>query len=217
MVNNSQTPVTKFQLKFRQNLMGISPIGNLSVGTLKPGETKAAPLKLQSAANYVDDTKTMVDMAIKTELGVAMFADTIPARIFFSENGKVSAQGFVPDWKALGASAEKTNTLTLAAGADLKSLITKLQQPLEAERVFHIATRNAKETSYFSYYSLSCRAVSVLLEIALKDGQAKISTRSSDTNLAAAVLADVCTIVSPLLVSSPVKAASGGAFFDAFQ
>jgi len=138
--NGSQQALSKFQIKFRQNELGVSPSNaNLSVNSLQPGAITNVGLGLVVNSENTDLNKPIVEMAIKTELGVCYFKDRIPAHILFDEKGKLESDAFLKMWKDIGDGKESTKSLTTQYPPEV------IQERFTSNGLFHIATRSTKK------------------------------------------------------------------------
>jgi len=188
--NGSQSILSKFQIKFRQNELGVTPgTSSLNVGSLQPGGVANVGLSLLVSAENTDLNKPLVEMAIKTELGVCYFKDRIPAHILFDEKGKLESDGFLKMWKDLGDSKETSKSLNTQYPPEV------IQDRFTSNGLFHIATRSTKKIGKVMYFSFRYRDVPMLVEITLKGDNCKVCLRSSDDGHGKVALAAVVGLI----------------------
>jgi len=188
--NGSQTTLSKFQIKFRQNELGVSPANsNLSVGTLTSGGVANVGLGLISSPENTDLSKPIVEMAIKTELGVCYFKDRIPAHILFDEKGRLETEAFLKMWKEIGDGKESSKTLNTQYPPEV------IQDRFTSNGLFHIASRATKKIGKVMYFSLRFREIPMLVEITIKGDSCKVCLRSSDDGHGKVALAAVVGLI----------------------
>ena len=102
--NKSQTPLRQFAIKFNKNFFGITAGGPIQVktSTIAPGESSEATLPLATNGEVEVKSKPRVlQVAIKSDLGVSYFQDQIDIHHLFSEDGQLGQQDFLSKWKTL--------------------------------------------------------------------------------------------------------------------
>jgi len=188
--NGSSSALSKFQIKFRQNELGVTPANsNLNVGSLTPGGVANVGLPLVVSAENTDLNKPIVDMAIKTELGVCYFKDRIPAHILFDEKGKLETEAFLKMWKDIGDSKEISKTLNTQYPAEV------IKDRFTSNGLFHIASRSTKKIGKVMYFSLRYRELPMLVEITIKGDNCKVCLRSGDDGNGKVALAAVVGLI----------------------
>jgi len=182
--------IKKLQLKFRENYLGVVPASGSIPTNIAPGASVTVPVTLDSTPENTNVTKPVVDIALKTELGVVYFKDKVPAHLLFQEEGKLESKEFLALWRSLD-SKEISQVLStnLAAPA--------IKEVLEAVRVFHIASRAAQGIGKVMYFSLIFRGVVMLVEVTLKDDHnGKVCLRCLREDYGNVVLAHVTGLLS---------------------
>jgi AP-1 complex subunit beta-1 len=79
-------------------------------------------------------------MAVKNNVDLFYFEDTVPLQVFFTEDGRVEKHQYVQIWKSIPDSNERRKELSVAS-ADV-DLITR---KLENRNIFSIARRKVSE------------------------------------------------------------------------
>jgi hypothetical protein len=191
--NQSQTPVALFKMKIRQNIFGIALGGAYTGGPIAPGASGRGVVQLTSNEESVDPSKTQVEFAMKTELGVIFWKDRPPMEILFEEEGRKEKEIFPKAWNEFGDSKEHSQTFNSAVPwGDLKAR-------LEPLRVFHIASRSNAKIGRVLYFSLRVREHWVLLEFGFKEeasSSCKLSLRTDNPNIAQLVISHLTSLLS---------------------
>jgi len=162
--NFSDATLDSCAMRFDQNDLGCEPKGKITVGPLNPNDTGDFDLKLVCEKTPGGKKPGIVRMAIKTNLGVKYFHDSIPPYIFFSEEGMIDKQQFLGLWKSLPDDKEVIEKID-----DRKySTVPEIKSKLAKHNIFFIARRKVKDSFVCVYFSLQFRDVSVLVELAIK-------------------------------------------------
>lgn len=109
--NHAQTPINNIAIKFNANYLGIAPAGPIRCGVISPGGSAEFSLPLTAKAEMKTVNGDAVQMAVKTDFGVAYFQDNIPAHIFFTEDGKSDKKAFLQLWGSIPQSNERSQEL----------------------------------------------------------------------------------------------------------
>merc|ERR1719189_1811440 len=110
--NHSKITLEQCAIRFDKNYLGCEPQKKINMGVMKPGGTSKVSLPLVCNKAPGGKKKNIVRMVIKTKLGVCFFNDTIPAYIFFDEDGKMDKRGFLRLWPTFPDSDEITKKVS---------------------------------------------------------------------------------------------------------
>lgn len=166
--NNSDKALTQWAIKFNDNFVGVEPAQSLTPGTVQPGTSKPYPLALAESKQPNNNNIGIVQVAIKTELGVFYWNQSFTAAVLFTEDGRLTDTQFLQLWKQLPDSNEQSavvNNTTINDAQQCKSR-------LESRNVFVVATRTTNKTTNAQAVYASCRYKQsfILIEVKL-DGQ----------------------------------------------
>jgi len=189
--NRSSTRLENFAVKFNKNFYGLSPSGPMKVPNgIAPGASAdtSFPLRFDGA---VDPACKMglLQVAVKTDLGVIYFKDTVQAYILFSEDGEVQSSDFINQWKSLGDDKETKMDITTAP--DLAAIRNKLT----AYNMFFVAKRTVAGKGDVLYLSAKCRGETLLIELTI-GADVKGCIKSQNSALSQAALTGIASLLS---------------------
>lgn len=192
--NNSQTTLKQFAMKFNANLVGAAAAGPLRVNPIAPGTTGncSLPIKVDNPCGP-SDKGNVVQMAIKTDLGVAYFQDALPAYLMFDASGRMEPKEFLSMWRSIPGSNEATVSVPNRTANSPDDIKTRM----EAQHVFHVATR--KEVAGRGdviYFSLNFKALPMLVEIAVNGSETTVCIKSEDQEISQVVLGSVKALLT---------------------
>ncbi|MES1916761.1 MAG: hypothetical protein MHM6MM_008549 [Cercozoa sp. M6MM] len=131
-----------------------------------------------------------VQMAIKTEVGTAYFADLVPSCLWFDSTvaQQVGRAEFLSQWQQLPDSLERRKDVEMPASlSDLSVLTTQLA----AHNVSYIAKRRVQDSLVAYYVARLCSTV-LLIEVTVKPGAPlQLIVKSADAAVSCAALAGV--------------------------
>lgn len=184
LTNRSQKTLRQTALKFNKNFLGCVTGEPFRLkGPLPPNEsvTVALPVKTTDPYSQPPQMSSNIQMALKTELGVLYFQDSIPIDIFFEESGKLEKKNFLELWRQIGSDKEETIMIHNTRTNNIKQVKDSLGQ----HNIFPIAERNVPNVGLVCYFSSSIRGVNVLLELTFspENTSCKGCAKSSDTYL----------------------------------
>ena len=171
--NNAGNQLSSFAIKFNDNFLGLAPAGALNPGVIANGSTKtfALPLtdqKPASAANL-----GIIQIAIKTELGVFYLNQPAFAYTGFTEDGKVDEATFQNQWKALGEeSAQPVTGRTV-------NTVEEVKKRLSPHHLFFIANRQVPGGAAL-YFSAKFKGQGQLIEIKFQGPNSIVGVKTND-------------------------------------
>jgi len=189
--NQSSQTLSQFAIRFNTNYLGLNNAAPVKVDPISPGGRGTCSLPL------VDDKPTgnapgLVQLAIKTELGVAYFTAKLPAHLLFAENGRLEKSEFLEKWATIPDDKETTREVLGRTASDVESTKTRL----EKNNVFHIASRVVPQRGDVIYFSLSFKSVSMLVEVTIKDSNTQLCVKSEKPELSAVALTAVADLLT---------------------
>lgn len=178
--NRSSQAIPKMAIQFNKNFLGISPsqVGIDLPSPVTPGSNVIARVPIVLSGPPSGESKPgVLQVALKTALGVLYFAAPISAHIFFQENGKMEKKDFLQTWQSIEEEqCSQISPLPMSPDA----LISRL----EAINVFTVASvRNVPSKGDCTYSSARINQVPLLIEFAI-GSDLGISVKSSDAYLA---------------------------------
>jgi AP-1 complex subunit beta-1 len=172
--NKSSTAVSMFFTKFNANYVGITPAtqhGAMNPGSIPPNgkSSFSLPIDVTPAISVVDHQ--LIQVALKSELGIVYFQVPIDASVMFEENGAMQ------DKKAYIQQFSSTIEESKAQ-VQVNSIVAPdtAKQRLNDIRVFFIASPKqnpAEPTKYLAYFSLRFKGEFVLVELITRDAAPK--------------------------------------------
>ena len=192
--NQSASPLSTFALRINPaNYLGVSMAAPLQMqGGVAPGgmATTSVALKADGACT-ASSAYGIIQGAVKTELGVVYFTDTLPTHLLFEDEGKLDGPTFVQSWKAMSDELEQR----AAIGSFALDSVDAIVAALEPHRVFYTAKRNVDGVGLRVYFAARLRATPVLIELTLGASN-RAACKSSVPELAAAGLQAVVNLVA---------------------
>jgi len=191
--NNSHTELRTFALKFNKNFFGVNPSGAIEVpgGSIAPGSSAEAHLRLNTNGEVETKAKPRVlQIAIKTELGVLYFQDNIDLHTLFSEHGHLSQQEFLGKWKTLTDENEQELDMSDVATRDSDTISKKLT----AHNVFFVTKRNQQGEEHL-FMSLKIKETDVLLQLIISPSGLRAAAKSDNINFARGALYGIQTLL----------------------
>jgi len=180
LMNNSSQVLTHFLMKFNTNYLGVAPAGPITPGPIQPKASATYALPLSLSSDPSGGAAAAVQVAMKTELGVFMFADSIPAWIFFEESGQLDKGSFLSQWGAL----PEQNEVRADVPNRVVQSVEDIRQRLGLANVFFVAKRTVADKGDVLYFSFSFRSTVMLLELVVNGGQCYACVKSAQPALA---------------------------------
>lgn len=182
--NQGATPLSGFALQFNKNFLGLAPAAGVNLtAPVMPGQKVDTSVALASA-NPPAPSNGMVQMAIKNNVSVFYFQDSVPMASGLLENGRLEKNEFLQQWKAIPDSNERITTLS-----DIPTNLAGMQQKFEARNVFFIHSRpNGNENIvYLSAKSVTQAPILLELTFTQNSTNVKCAIRTSGPELAPAM------------------------------
>mmetsp|Transcript_23909 Transcript_23909/g.23665 ORF Transcript_23909/g.23665 Transcript_23909/m.23665 type:complete len:873 (-) Transcript_23909:35-2653(-) len=189
ITNYTQLALTDFAMQFNINHFGLTLQDPLSIDSLLPNNSTTAKLRVATNGQSSQDSPGVpfiVQMAIRCTLDVFYFQTPCMFTTLLTENGRLSKEAFKEQWKSIPESNEFLHSLqNIFPQYNTPDLI---KSRLEANNVFHVATRKAKDTNeevfYFSSEITDGRVILSELRIPSVASQIQISCKVPSTALA---------------------------------
>ncbi|KAF0981045.1 hypothetical protein FDP41_012833 [Naegleria fowleri] len=194
--NLSQQPITGYACKFNTNTFGFVP-GQVQATGIMPGQKTDGVIPILPGTNESDKVSNLLQIALKTDLGVAYFQDYIPFSALFIENGLVDRDTYLSIFQSIPDETESSTDATNASAGNNGALIARLQ----AHNVFFVADHQQDNLTnlYFSAkFNYGTEEVIVVIEVVVPNGsnQCKINTRCAETQFIPFIEQDIARIVS---------------------
>lgn len=123
-MNGSGQSIPQLAVQFNKNYLGVNPVsvavdmsgdGNyhiqppsLTFYIVSVGASKTVQIPMiMNAASATDTKMGVVQIALKTSLGVLYFASPLSAHIFFEENAMMDKKEFLQMWQTFGTDQEQ--------------------------------------------------------------------------------------------------------------
>jgi len=184
--NNTAETLNKFAIQFNTNYLGVSP-QNAAVALAAPinasGGTGIAYVPLALNKDPGDDAKQgIVQVALKTQLGVLYFAAPLSAHVFFEDDGEVDKKQFLTTWKNLPTENEFKISIDApeSSGFDADNVVSKLN----SINVFVVTKLDVQGKGICIYAALKLKDASILTEFVVAGAGITLSARSDFVNLA---------------------------------
>jgi len=191
--NDSDTTLDNCAIRFDLNDLGCTASGKIDIGVLNTGFARDFDLPLVCNKQPGGKKPGIVRMAIKTNLGVKYFHDTIPMHIFYKEEGKLDKQKFLNLWKSL-PDEEVTEKLEKRKYESVQEIKSRF----EKHNVFFIARRKVKETRLTCvYFSLQFRNMNFLVELRMESNdQCSVCVKCDEVKFAKLVVKDLVELLT---------------------
>jgi len=194
--NASQMTLNNFAIKFNINYLGVIPAGPLKLNPLMPGQSQSfsLPLTESSDAKMMGGTSPVgvVQMAIKTELGVAYFQDTLEAFFLFDDNGRVEKANYIPVWKSIADAKEIKREIPNRTQSDIAAIRARLC----AHNIHYVAATNVAAKGTLLYFSFNFKGVVMLLELTVNGPSTSVIIKSENPALSQIALNSVVSLLT---------------------
>lgn len=192
--NGSQQSLSQFALKFNDNFIGLAPpAGPIQVGVVAPGTSKSYTLPLVDGKVGNTQLPGVIQVAIKTELGVFYFNQSFPLQAAFDESGKLPDQQFLQQWKAV----PDENETVINIPNRTPQTVDEIKARLEPANVFYVASRtvNKATNSQAIYFSARLKGQAILIEIKIEGHTTQGCVRAQDNTYATLALQAVAQML----------------------
>eukprot|EP00164_Ancoracysta_twista_P004132 GFYU01005549.1.p1 GENE.GFYU01005549.1~~GFYU01005549.1.p1 ORF type:complete len:929 (+),score=345.40 GFYU01005549.1:52-2838(+) len=170
--NKSQQPMGDFAVQFNKNSWAIAPAAPLAVPTpLLPSQS--AEVKLVCVTNgplSPGPPNMMVQVAVKNNVDVFYFEETVPLEALFVEDGKLERDDFLQKWKSIPDEQEHSKQIT-GIPSDNPDLV---QQKFGSYNVFFIARRQVGEQDILYMSLKTSNNIVILLELTFVPGSGSV-------------------------------------------
>lgn len=136
--NKALSPMGEFAIQFNKNSFGLSPAAPLQVWSpLHPNQGNDTSLLVNHGVQVARmDPLTMLQVAIKNNVGVFYFSSLVPVNVLLIEDGRMDRKVFLATWKEIASTNEVQSTVnTPSLTAD------QVQSKLEPNNIFLVAKR----------------------------------------------------------------------------
>merc|ERR1719198_2275107 len=169
--NMSQSPLSGFAIQYNKNSFGASPESPMALGQsmppqLAPGQSHTGMVPL-TFGGQLSDSKGLVQMAIKNNVKVFYFQDTLDVLLFLSPDGRIDRTIFLEQWKGNPNENRAEVSGLSPAGENVDAICPKL----EASNVFFVARRKLPDNADLVYVSVkTLNGIVMLAEIGYRPG-----------------------------------------------
>ena len=168
--NNTMGPLSGFAIQFNKNSFGLQPDSPAALGAclppqIAPGQNATGFMPL-TTAGQLQDSKGVVQMAIKTNVKVFYFQDAADVLLFFQADGKLDQKVFLEQWRS-----QLQEHRVEASGIPPQSEVVETICPkLEASAVFFIARRKLPEADMVYLSIKMANGIVMLAEVGFRPG-----------------------------------------------
>merc|ERR1719445_624224 len=193
--NQSQNAVTRVDIKFNKNYLGINPAATVPLqGNIGPGQSQTVRLGLMLSGEPqmkrpLDAAALTVQMAARSmrqgvaKAPVAMFAVVVPAEVFLDDKNPAALTDkaqWLGQWRAIAASEDQSQTLKQCKNADQQAL----KAIFERSQCTWIADRQIQGRGVSLYFASTLKGVAMLLEVSLaNNGACRVVVKSKEKYL----------------------------------
>mmetsp|Transcript_54751 Transcript_54751/g.108687 ORF Transcript_54751/g.108687 Transcript_54751/m.108687 type:complete len:927 (-) Transcript_54751:506-3286(-) len=168
--NGTMGPLSGFAIQFNKNSFGLNPESPAALGQalppqIAPGQnaTGFMPLLTNGA---LQDSKGLVQMAIKTNVKVFYFQDSCDVLHFLAADGKLDQKVFLEQWRSQIPQHVQEVTGVPPASEQVETICPKL----EASSVFFIARRKLPEADMVYFSVKTANGIVMLAEVGFRVG-----------------------------------------------
>ncbi|XP_064392517.1 AP-1 complex subunit beta-1-like [Halichondria panicea] len=178
--NRALMPMGDFAIQFNKNSFGLINGAPLVVQTpLLPNQPANTSLLINPGGGVQRmNPLTLLQVAIKNNIGVHYLAITMNMNVLLQEDGKMEKMEFLATWKNIPAQNEYQSTINVSASPD------EVEKKLEANNIFKIANRAVGDQQLLYMSASFINNIKVLAEL-------KISPENSIQLSLKTVVADV--------------------------
>jgi len=174
--NHSPMPLSGFAIQYNKNSFGLVPASPVALASvfpqqLAPGQSHTGNMPVIGNGPMAD-SKGAVQMAIKNNVKVFYFQDSVDVLHFLSADGRLERGAFLEQWKSIAAEA-RTDVQGLSPAAENVDAVCP---KLEAASVFFIARRKLPDGADMVYFSVkTLNGVVMLAEVGFRPGSGAAS------------------------------------------
>jgi hypothetical protein len=176
--NKGNQPLISFAMQINKNVFGLSMVTKLQVPEpLVPGANYSVQLPLTIGGPIAATTD--IQIALRTNAGVAYFVDQVPFNLLIEKGSTVEKQDFLNIWKNI--TEESTQIISVS-----NSNQNAMQQKMEAYGVSFVAKRANPPNDHLYYALRTIGNQTMLIEIAVPQSggnQASVCCRSDSPAL----------------------------------
>jgi len=191
--NNSGQQLSQFALKFNDNCLGVAPAGPCNPGVIPNGQSKTFALPLATDKTVNTANVGIVQVAIKTELGVFYFNQPAYAYVLFSEDGQLGDQDFLQLWKSFPESSEVSqpvNKRTANSPDQMKSRFGP-------HNLYYVAQRAVRPSNAQAvYFAAKFKDQAQLVEVKVDGPQTLVTIRSRDQSSSPVILHAIASLLT---------------------
>lgn len=190
--NFSNQPLSQFALRLNpDNYVGLALTNKLALSVpLNPNSSVCGSVLMTPSGNMGSNQAPVIQLAIKTELGVSYFNDNVPGHLLFEEDGKIDGPTFVANWKSMSDDLEQRTAISEYFSASIDDIIKKL----EPFNIFFTAKRNVESVGLRVYFSTKMKGTSVLLELTV-GSSSRAAAKSTNKQLSVVALKAIVDLV----------------------
>lgn len=179
--NNTMGPLSGFAIQFNKNSFGLNSESPAALGAclppqIPPGGNATGFMPLLTNGP-LQDSKGLVQMAIKTNVKVFYFQDAADLLLFLVADGKLAQNDFLGVWKGT-AQEHRIET----SGIPLQNeQVETICPKLEAQSVFFVARRKLPDSDMVYFSVKMANGIVMLAEVGFRpgSGQAAIVVKSA--------------------------------------
>jgi len=176
-MNHTTQAVGPFLIKFNKNTFQVTPAASINLQSLEPGETKNTSLGC-NFTNFVEvQPPDLVQVALKTNLGVAFFAASLPLYRLFVSDGRLEKDQYYKIWRSI--QNEQCSDIADIVSDD----VNRIQLKLEAYNIFFVASRSVSDEEFLYVSAKSLDGSVFLMELGFQGTLCKLCTKTEAASL----------------------------------
>jgi len=175
--NHTTEPVGPFMIKFNKNTFQITPAAPIGIQSVGPSQSESYPLQcLYSPPSEIQPTD-LVQVALKTNLGVVYFTVSFPLFRLFVSEGRMEVDQYHKIWRSI----------TTEQCADIPDINTDnmnlIRAKLEAYNIFFVASRSVSDEEFLYTTAQSIDGSVFLMELGFQGTTCKLCAKTKAESL----------------------------------
>jgi len=170
--NHTAEAVGPFMIKFNKNTFQITPAAPIGIQSLGPGQTEAYPLQCLFTPPTEIQPTDLVQVALKTNLGVVYFAVSLPLFRLFLPEGRMEKEQYHKIWR----------TIATEQCADIPDIntdnINLIRAKLEAYNIFFVASKSVSDEEFLYTSAQSIDGSVFLMELGFQGNTCKLCAKT---------------------------------------
>jgi len=175
--NHTPDPVGPFMIKFNKNTFQITPSAPIGIQSINQGQSESYSLQcLCSPPSEIQPTD-LVQVALKTNLGVVYFTVSLPLFRLFVPEGRMEVEQYHKIWR----------TITTEQCADIPDInsdnINLIRAKLEVYNIFFVASKSSSDEEFLYTSAQSVDGSVFLMELGFQATTCKLCAKTKSESL----------------------------------